>query len=273
MLAEMPEGLGLAAAAPPPVHLTGSTALESAALRYVEAAWWIFSTSFLAGLIPLLRRWSHPQLQLLIGLSAGIILGVVFFDLLPQALGVTTHSVRFFSAVLVGFLLLLALEKFLLIHPHETAELAGRRTGLAAYVGISLHSLMDGVALGSSIMVPGLGSVVLWAIVAHKVPNTFSLSSILIYFGFSRRATLLLVLSFSLVTPLGGAVALLALRNASQELLGLALGVAVGTFLFIATSDLLPQAHAHHEGRYRNLAAVLAGVLLSALSHLTHSHY
>jgi zinc and cadmium transporter len=246
--------------------------LESAALRYVESAGWIFSTSFLAGMIPLLRRWSHAQLQFLISVSAGIILGVLFFDLLPQALRITTHFARFFSAVLVGFVSLLALEKFLLIHPHETAELAGRRTGLAAYIGISLHSLMDGVALGSSVMVPGLGAVVLWAILAHKIPNTFSLSSILIYFGYSRRATLLLVLFFSLVTPLGGFVALIALRHASQDLLGLALGVAAGTFLFIATSDLLPQAHAHHEGRYRNLAAVLGGLVLSALSHVSHGH-
>ena len=113
-------------------------------------------------------------------------------------------------------------------------------------------------------MVPTLGPVVLWAIAAHKIPNTFSLVSILLYFGFSRRYTLLLLIVFALLTPLGGALALLALRNASQELLGFAVGVAAGTFLFIATSDLLPHAHAHHEGRYRKLAAVLAGVLLSA---------
>jgi len=225
--------------------------------------------SFLAGGVPLLRRWSHAQLQLLLSLSAGIILGVVFLDLLPQAMRITP---QFFTAALVGFLLLLALEKFLLIHPHETTELAGRRSGLAAYLGITLHSLLDGVALGSSAMVPALGPVVLWAIVAHKIPDTFSLCSILLYFGFARRVTLFLLLLFCLVTPLGGAVALIALRHASQEHLGLAMGVAAGTFLFIATSDLLPQAHAHHELRYRNLAAVLGGILISALTHLTHVH-
>ncbi|MFQ5599323.1 MAG: ZIP family metal transporter [Candidatus Krumholzibacteriia bacterium] len=241
--------------------------MEPVALRYTEYAAWIFFMSFLGGIVPILRRWSHTQLQTLISLSAGIILGVLFLHLLPEAAGTTRH---FYTAVLVGFVLLLALEKFLLIHPHETQELAGRRSGVAAYLGISLHSLLDGVALGSSVMVP-IGSVVLWAILAHKVPNTFSLTSILLYFGFSRRSTLLLLVLFSLVTPLGGVLALLLLRNASQDILGLAVGVASGTFLFIATSDLLPQAHAHHENRFRNLAAVLLGALLSALSHLTHS--
>jgi zinc transporter ZupT len=236
--------------------------MDSVALRYAEYAVWIFASSLLGGLVPLLRRWSHSQLELLISLSAGIILGILFFDLLPQGRDITPH---FFTAVLIGFTLLLALEKFVLIHPHETDELVDRRTGLAAYVGISLHSLLDGVALGSSAMVPSIAVVVLWAIAAHKIPNTFSLVSILLYFQFSRRNTLLLLLLFSLLTPLGGALALLALRNASDEFLGFAVGVAAGTFLFIATSDLLPQTHAHHEGRYRKLSAVLVGLLVSAL--------
>jgi len=241
--------------------------MDSVAQRYVEYAVWIFASALVGGLIPLLRRWSPSQLALLISFSAGIILGVVFFDLLPDAASITPH---FFTAVLIGFTLLLALEKFVLIHPHETDELADRRTGLAAYLGISLHSLLDGVALGSSAMIPSIGAVVLWAIAAHKLPNTFSLVSILLYFGFSRRNALLLLLVFAMLTPLGGALALLALRNASREVLGFAVGVAAGTFLFIATSDLLPHAHAHHEGRYRKLGAVLAGLLVSALFSRSH---
>jgi len=245
--------------------------MDSAGLRYAEYAVWILLSALVGGVIPLLRRWSHSQLELLISLSAGIILGIVFFNLLPEAGGITPH---FFPAVLVGFTLLLALEKFVLIHPHETDELVGRRAGMAAYLGISLHSLLDGVALGSSAMVPSIGAIVLWAIAAHKIPNTFSLVSILLYFGYSRRNTLLLLLLFSLLTPLGGALALLALRNASTEFLGLAVGVAAGTFLFIATTDLLPHAHAHHERRYRKLTAVLIGILVSALisrSHFLHT--
>jgi zinc transporter ZupT len=52
--------------------------------------------------------------------------------------------------------------------------------------------------------------------------------------------------------------------------LGFLLGMASGTFLFIATSDLLPHAHEHHEGRFRNLAAVLAGVLVIGVVHRLH---
>jgi zinc transporter ZupT len=225
--------------------------------RFAAHALWIFVVSMLGGIVPLLHRWSAPQLQTLISASAGIILGVLFFDLLPAISNATPH---FYSAVLAGFVLLLVLERFVLIHPHETEELAGRRSGLTAYLGISLHSLLDGLALGSGVLMPELAPAVLFAILAHKVPDTFSLTSILTFFGYSRRSTLLMLILFSLLTPLGGSLALLLFQGVPPQALGLALGLATGTFLFIATSDLLPHAHASHERRYRNLAVLLLGI-------------
>ena len=237
--------------------------------RFAAYAIAVVAVSLVGGTIPLLRRWSHGELQTLISLSAGIILGVLFLDLLPEVAAQTPH---FFSAALAGFLLLLVLEKFVVVHPHETEELANRRSGLAAYLGISLHGLLDGVALGSSMMVPALAPAVVFAILAHKIPDTFSLTSILTFFGYSRRSTFLLLVLFSLLTPLGGVIALWLLRDSSPATLGVPLGVASGTFLFIATSDLLPHTHEHPEGRFRNLAAVLIGIALIALLTRTHYH-
>ncbi len=228
--------------------------------RFAQQAACIFAVSLLGGLVPLLRRWSQPQLQTLLSLSAGIILGVLFFDLLPHNAGMSPH---FHTLALAGFMLMLALEKFVFIHPHETDELAGRRSGIAAYLGISLHSLLDGFALGSSTLAPQFAPGVAFAILAHKLPDTFSLSTILTYFRFSRRSTMLLLVLFSLLTPLGGVVALLTLRGLAPAQLGGVIAIASGTFLFIATSDLLPHAHAHHTGRYRNLAAVVVGLAIT----------
>lgn len=225
--------------------------------RFAVHAAWIFVVSILGGIVPLLHRWTTPQLQTLISASAGIILGVLFFDLLPAISNTTPH---FYPAVLSGFVLLLVLERFVLIHPHETDELKGRRSGMTAYLGISLHSLLDGVALGSSAMMPQLAPAVLFAILAHKVPDTFSLTSILTFFGYSRRSALLMLIFFSLLTPIGGFLALLVLQGIPPHDLGIGVGIATGTFLFIATSDLLPHAHESHERRYRNLAVLLLGI-------------
>jgi len=235
--------------------------------RFALYALAVFGVSLAGGVVPLLRRWKHAELQTLISLSAGIILGILFLKLLPEVAAQTPH---FFTAVLAGFVLLLVLEKFLVVHPHETEELANRRSGLAAYVGISLHGLLDGLALGSSFVVPEIAPTVVFAILAHKLPDTFSLTSILTFFGYSRRSVFLLLILFSLLTPLGGVIALWLLRDSAPATLGLPLGIACGTFLFIATSDLLPHTHEHPEGRFRNLAAVLAGIALIAL--LRHPH-
>jgi len=241
--------------------------LQPEAAHFLPYAIAIFVVSFGGGLIPLLRHWPHDQLQVLMSLSAGVILGVLFLDLLPAVAQISPH---FYVYTLAGFLALFVFEKFVFFHPHETEDLAERRSGLAAYVSISIHSLVDGVVLGSSALLPNVAPAVLFAIVAHKVPDTFSLASILTYFGFRRRSTVLLLLFFAVLTPLGGFAALALLRNASPSTLGIPVALATGTFLFIATSDLLPHTHGHHEGRYRNLAAMLAGVALIALAHRLH---
>ena len=235
--------------------------------RFLPYALATFAVSFAGGLVPLVRRWTHDQLQALISLSAGIILGVLFLDLLP-AVAATTP--RFYVLVLAGFLFLFVFEKFVFIHPHETDDLAERRSGLAAYVSISIHSLLDGVVLGSSTMLPTLAPAVLFAIVAHKVPDTFSLGSILTYFRFRRRSAVLLLFLCSLLTPLGGFLSLAFFRHASEATLGAPLALACGTFLFIATSDLLPHAHEHRDSRFRNLAAVIAGIAAIAIAHRAH---
>lgn len=238
--------------------------------RFAQQAAWIFATSLVGGLVPLVRRWTHPQLQTLLSLSAGIILGVLFFDLLPHNAVMTPH---FHAFALAGFMSMLALEKFVFIHPHETEELAGRRSGIAAYLGISLHSLLDGLALGSSTLAPQFAPGVAFAILAHKLPDTFSLTTILSFFRFRRRSIVWLLVLFSLLTPLGGILALWLLRGLEPSQLGGVIAVASGTFLFIATSDLLPHAHAHHHGRYRNLAAVVLGLgLMYALYAHGHVH-
>jgi zinc and cadmium transporter len=236
--------------------------LQADLSRFAPYAAAIFVISFAGGLVPLVHRWSHNALQTLISLSAGIILGVLFLDLLPEIAASTPH---FHVLVLAGYLALFVFEKFVFVHPHETEDLAEQRSGLAAYVSISIHSLLDGVALGSSTMLPALAPAVLFAIVAHKVPDTFSVASILTYFGFRRRKTLLFMFLFSLLTPLGGFIALLLLRDASRTMLAAPIALACGTFLFIATSDLLPHTHEHHDGRFRNLAAVFAGIAMIAI--------
>jgi len=128
-------------------------------------------------------------------------------------------------------------------------------------VGLSLHTLVDGFALGAANTDPALGLLVFLAILAHKIPSSFSLSAILRAEGYSRRKALLMNASFALMVPAGAAVYVL-LREVvhGQRFTPLALAASAGTFLHLALSDLVPDLHRRGGSKLRLSAALLVGV-------------
>ncbi|MGH2571393.1 MAG: ZIP family metal transporter, partial [bacterium] len=87
----------------------------------------------------------------------------------------------------------------------------------------------------------------------------------LLHCEYPRGKILGLVVLFSLATPIGAVVSFVALREMTGTMLHGAIAFSAGTFLAIATADLLPQVHSAPEGRFRNLAALFAGILAMTL--------
>jgi zinc and cadmium transporter len=135
-------------------------------------------------------------------------------------------------------------------------------------LGISLHSLLDGLALGAGLILPQLGPVVLLAVIIHKMPDSMSLSSILLSAGWARRKVAVLNLLFSLTTPLGALFAYLFFRSLSPENIAVTLGISAGTFLAIATADILPQVHRIEQRNPMTLLFLLGGLTVSWLGKL-----
>ena len=242
--------------------------------------------------------------DLLLSFSAGIMLGAAFLHMLPEAVeGAGGAAVPF---VLVGFLALYLLERFVLVHvcaepgpnarlstggaplspqdphdhlpdehPHVHLEGTGcevHTLGLAAWVGMSMHTLVDGFALGAASVQPELGALVFLAILAHKIPNSFSLSAILLSEGYGRRRAIVMNAAFALMVPIGAGIYLL-LREAvhMQTFAPLALAASAGTFLHLSLSDILPDLHRRGGSRWRLSAAMVAGVaVMGALALLRH---
>jgi zinc and cadmium transporter len=223
----------------------------------------------------------------LLSFSAGVMLGAAFFHMLPEAVeGAGMRAVPF---VLVGFLFLFLLERFVLVHVcaepgalihgseagtaipphgapgHDHAHGATgcdvHTLGLAAFVGLSLHTLVDGFALGAASGERTLGFLVFIAILAHKVPNSFSLSAILRAEGYSRAKALLMNATVALMVPLG-AVLYVAVRGLvhAPSFSALALAASSGTFLHLALSDILPDLHRRRVSKLTLSAALLLGV-------------
>jgi zinc and cadmium transporter len=235
------------------------------------------------GLLPLLG--TQRRSDLLLSFSAGVMLGAAFFHMLPEA--VEEGGARVLPFVLVGFLTLYILERFVLIHvcaePGLNAQLSQRcvddegdhgshghgagtgcevhTLGLAAWIGMSLHTVMDGFVLGAANSKPNIGLLVFVAIVAHKIPSSFSLSAILRAEGYGRGRALVMNVLFALMVPFG-AVLYLGLRHvvSTSTFTAYALAASAGTFLHLALSDILPDLHRRQGSKLRLSGALVVGL-------------
>lgn len=225
--------------------------------------------SLVGGFLPLLRELSQRALALLLSFSAGVLLGAVFFHMLPETGKVLSERLGW--PVLSGFLLIFVMERFVFIHACEEHGCDIHQMGLPAFLGISLHSLLDGVALGAGLFLPQLGPVVLIAVIVHKMPDSISISSILLSAGWPRGRVAMLSVLFALTTPVGALLAYLFFRTLSPVDIAVVIGVSAGTFLAIATADILPQIHRIEERNPMTLLFLLAGLSVSWLGRLLHA--
>jgi zinc and cadmium transporter len=217
--------------------------------------------SLLGGFLPLLRAMSQRALALLLSFSAGVLLGAVFFHMLPEIGRQLDHTIGW--PILAGFLLIFVMERFVFVHACEEHECDIHQMGIPAFLGISLHSLLDGIALGAGLILPQLGPVVLLAVIIHKMPDSISISSILLAAGWDRRKIGILNLLFSLTTPIGAIIAYLFFRSLAPEHIAVAIGLSAGTFLAIATADILPQVHRIEQRNPVTLLFLALGLMVS----------
>lgn len=239
--------------------------------------------------LPLVFPAIRARSGLVLSLSAGVMLGAAFFHMLPEAL--QEGGTAALSWTLGGFLFLFLLERYVLVHfckeepAHgcevhglpgaEDAHHAHGTVGAAAFVGLSIHTLADGFALGTAIEI-GVGTSVFLAILFHKVPSSFSLAAILLHERHAARRTLLLSLASVLALPLGAALFFALARRFDYEGFGAsALAFSAGTFLHLAVADLIPDLHRRRAERLSLSIALLGGValmwLLAALGP-AHAH-
>jgi zinc and cadmium transporter len=252
----------------------------------------ILAGALAGGALPLLG--SHRRSDGMLSFSAGVMLGAAFFHMLPEAAELA--GLRAIPWVLVGFLFLFLLERYVLVHvcaePGMVALAHGHAhgdddpphvhggtgcevhtIGLAAFIGLSLHTLVDGFALGAASAEERLGFLVFLAILAHKIPSSFSLSAILRAEGYSRGRALAMNAAFAVMVPLGAALYLL-LRELldAGSFTPLALAASAGTFLHLSLSDILPDLHRRGASRLRLSILLLAGVASMWALRLIHAH-
>ncbi len=223
------------------------------------------------GIIPFLKHWKADHLHSFVSFSAGVMIATAFLHLMPETLERADHKI-IGPCILGSFLTLFLLEKFVMIHACEESHCDYHTLGLAAFVGMIIHTFFDGLALGSAMLVPGLGTIVFAAIMAHKIPSCFALASILKKAKWKNTKALIFLFIFSLTIPLGALFSLSFLQAEDSRFTGVALALSLGTFLYIATSDFLPDVHRHQDHRLKNLLCFFGGITLISLSVLFLPH-
>lgn len=222
-----------------------------------------FATTLLGGWAALrVRDYQH----LVLGLAAGLMLGVVGFDLLPEALSqepaVWFHVQAPLITLVAGFLVLHLIERWMGVHRGHEDEWAAHqhRPGVGLLAGSALvgHSVMDGFAIGAAFQAgAAIGATIAVAVIAHDFADGFNTYTITSLYGNNRRRALTL-LTLDALAPVAGAAITLGF-TIPRPLLGLYLGFFAGILLYLATSDILPEAHAHHPSRL-TIACTVLGV-------------
>jgi len=191
----------------------------------------------------------RDRLYYLLSFTAGVLLGVVSFEVLPEIFEVARRheleTAGAMVALVVGFLLFHSLEKSLLIHLAHESDYAAHRhphVGFVSALALVGHSVLDGIGIGVAFQVSqSVGVSVAIAIIAHDFSDGLNTVGIMLTHGNSpRRSTAVLVLDA--LAPVLGAASTLLFRLPPSVLI-VYLGFFAGFLLYIAVSDILPQAH------------------------------
>lgn len=212
--------------------------------------------------------------------TAGILLGTAFFDLLPEAVHEGKEgNINIFPWALLGIILFFLLERFAhWFHHHEvhTGEKKPKSTLPLIIFGDTMHNFMDGIVIAATFMVNvPLGITTALSIFAHEVPQEIGDFGLMLHKGL-RPKKIILVNILSAAVSFIGAIITYFLGDVLEGYVPILLAITAGFFIYIASSDLIPEMH--HEKRkshaFIQSSLLLAGVVTMwiSVSFLEHGH-
>lgn len=257
----------------------------------------VIVASLAGGWLLLLVHLNHRQLQLAVSFVAGLMLGIALLHFLPDASEQLQSLDKTVNWMLGGFLAMFFVQRFFHFHHHDLPEgdpedccghehhdhthahtLADKSARQLSWVGtalgLTLHSLLDGLALAAAVAagaqgherLAGLG--VALVVILHKPFDAMAVSTLMALGGSSRFSRHVLNALFALASPLGALVFYLGASHfmaGNVPVLGYALGFCAGSFLCIASSDLLPELQFHSHDRFKLSLMLLAGLTIAIL--------
>lgn len=226
-----------------------------------------FVSTLLGGLFALRFK---DSLHLILGFSAGAVIGVVFFDLLPEAvvLGGAYYGVSVITAVMaLGFIFYMLLDRLIIFHGHghgggeKPSDSNVSHRGKIGAGSLSVHSFLDGVAIGLAFKAsPAVGIIVAMAVLTHDFSDGINTVNLILKNKGQSRFAFRWLMADALAPVLGVASTLF--FTLPENALGFVLAVFSGFFLYIGASDLLPESHHVHPTVWTTATTVLGVAVL-----------
>jgi zinc transporter ZupT len=214
------------------------------------------AANLIGGYFVVRRDWPRRFLHYFLALGAGYMLAVAFVDVIPESVRIAGQSA--FLLVLVGYFIVHLFEHILVQHFHfgeEThIEEMGHQRARSVLFGLAIHTFFDGVAIAAGFLVSAwLGAMIFVAVFLHKLPEGFTVASVVLASGQGRRKALLAATGLGAATVLG-----VLLTTLLKSQLKYALPLSGGVTVYVAATDLLPEVN--REPGWRTALLVFVGV-------------
>ena len=256
--------------------------------------------SLVGGWLPAMMRLTHTRMQLMMSFVGGLMMSVALLHLLPHAVMETGSLDYASSSAMLGLLAIFFMIRVFHVHQHapgdpleqhsqdktpdpdhlchhhahDTTTQSHQLSWLGLFIGMSIHSLIDGIALAASVTVSAehdstwgmLGAGTFVAVLLHKPLDSLPIATVMMAGGWSDRVRQTVNIIYALICPAGALLFYFGVQGvlADQHLaIGCALGFSAGVFLCISLADILPEIKFHQHDRGKLTAALLAGVLMA----------
>jgi zinc and cadmium transporter len=220
------------------------------------------------GTIIVQKNWDRSYLRYFVALGAGFMLATAIMEIIPESLALHGRSAAFL--VLIGYLIIHFFEHTVTPHFHfgeetHADQFVAAHKGISVLMGLVIHSFFDGIAIASGFIVSyWLGWIIFLAIFLHKIPEGFTIASVMLASGRSKK------LAWSASVLLGGATFAGVLTMAIfRQQVGIGLPLSGGVTIYVAASDLMPEVNREPGGKMA-IVVLLGVAVFFLLDRLVH---
>ena len=209
--------------------------------------------------------------------AAGVLLAAAFVALIPEALHYNSDESLVLLAVLGGILSFFFLERYLRFfhHHHEHDSGVGKASSLLIIIGDTLHNALDGIAIGAAFLIsPSTGIVAAIAVALHEIPQEIGDFGLLLKNGMKKNKVILVNVLSALATTLT-AIITFAVGDAESVIIPYLLAFTAGFFIYIASSDIIPEIHEKLRKGIRDIRPwllLLGALTITVLSPIAHNY-